>query len=416
MKGVPISPTICYGIGSTRTLAVVVVAVLFALWNRDVKKSNDAPYGTPVRLVASGNISPATRDELPAYSSTAKAIHIGFAGDILQHRRQAADDFRMCYSEIRPLLQSFDLAVGNLEFPVCPEQPVGPPLQSLQSNGSAEHVAALAEAGFDILSTANTHSFDQGLKGVVSTLDTLRTHGITPVGTAADKSLLAPVLVECQGMRIALVAYTMRPYFYPKDGEFVAWPRDWPVLELNFSDWSGEYREKGQRLFAAHSAAAEELKADFLIALVHWGEEWHFTPSDDQRRAARDLVDAGFDLVIGGHSHVINPSEIYRGKLIAYSLGNFVSDFQDMETRLGAVLEVTIASGKERPQVIDFCYYPILTERSGHIVHALQRGKPGEGGRAWKLAEQFLGPSLTPFSNAEPPAKQLANRVSRTEK
>lgn len=416
MKGTPISPTVCYGIGSTRTMAVVVLAVLFALWNRTAQKSGDVPYSTPIRLVASDGISPATSDDLPASRSATRVIRIGFAGDIMQHRGQAGDDFGKCYGEVRPLLESFDLAVGNLEFPVCPGRPVGPPARSVQFNGSPENVTALSEAGFDVLCTANNHSFDQGLEGVVSTLDTLRSNGITPVGTAADKSECGPVVVECQGLRIALVAYTILPNSYPQDDEIVAWPRHWPVFELNFLDWSDEYREKGRRLFAAHSEAAAEMEADFLIALVHWGEEWDFAPSDDQRRAARDLVDAGFDLVVGGHSHVINPAEVYRGKLIAYSLGNFISDFQDMATRLGAVLEVTIDPGRERPRVIDFCYHPILTERSGHIVHPLQPNEPGEGGRAWKLAERILGPSLTPFSTAKAPASQPANMVSRTEK
>ncbi len=389
------STTTVYGIGAARTFALVVVLGLFAFWNRSMQESTDGPYSTPIRLVASDKAPTADRRDLTPLASPGRTVRIGFVGDIMQHRGQAGDDFAACYGEVAPLLKQFDLAIGNLEFPVHPNRPVGPPKRSVQFNGSPEHVAALAEAGFDVLCTSNNHSFDQGLEGAQTTLDVLDSHGIAAVGTAAEKPLCGPVVVEWEGLRIAMVAYTKRPNSYAKDGEVVSWPRHWPIFELNFSDWSAEYRQEGQALFAAHSEAADELGADFLIALVHWGKEWHFTPSRDQQRAARDLVDAGFDLVVGGHSHVINPAELYRGKLIAYSLGNFISDFRDLETRLGAVLDVTVAGGEgERARVVDFCYHPILTEREGHVVRPLRAGGAGEGERAWRLAEEILGANL----------------------
>ncbi len=443
MTSDPGSTTISYGIGTARTLSVIVLLLLFSMWNRTVQKFDEVPYSTEIRLVGSRMVPQASPDELPPASANAKAIaRIGFAGDIMQHRGQKDDDFSACYQEIRPLLRSFDLAVGNLEFPVDPERPVGPPLRSGQFNGSPRHVAALADAGFDVLCTSNNHSFDQGLEGVLATLGVLRSHGITPVGTAAETSLCGPVLVDCQGLRIAMVAYTMRPNVYYQDGVAVPWPRDWPICELNFSDWSAEYRQQGQALFERHAAAADRLGADFLIALVHWGEEWHFGPTDDQRLAARDLVDAGFDLVVGGHSHVINPPEIYDDKLIAYSLGNFISDFSRLETRLGAVLEVTIVGGNgNRAKTVDFRYHPILTEREGHIVRPMHRGQQGDDSRAWQLAEEVFGSSLAgsaPCANDsegpadsqapvlgscsqasawEPrPAESLAHQLTRTKK
>lgn len=415
----PLSTEVSYGIGITRTLTAVVVIGLFLSWNHLAQKAGSVPYSTPIRLSVSANMTPSGPDQLlPEPVGPIKKIHLGFVGDIMQHRAQADDDFRACYREIRPLVEGFDLAVGNLEFPVDPRKPLGPPARSVQFNGSQEHVAALAEAGFDVLSTANNHSFDQDLEGALATINVLRSHGIIPVGTGSEPSQCEPVLVPCQGLRIAFVAYTIRPNSYCVEGELAPWPRDWPINELNFSDWSNEYRRKGLALFRQHAEAADRMGADFLIALVHWGEEWHFGPTNDQRQAARDMLDAGFDLVVGGHSHVINPAEVEQGRLVAYSLGNFISDFQELEPRLGAVLEVTVAStGKQRPRVIDFHHYPILTRRQGHVVSPVRPDGSPEERQAWQLAEKILGPSLPAWPTSDlRPAESFAHHAPKTEK
>ena len=245
MNQIAPSTTVTYGIGPVRTFAAIAVLSLFAFWNHVVQESSDAPYSTPIELVGSDMVPCADRRDLPAHASTTRTVRLGFVGDIMQHGGQSGDDFSSCYEQVRPMLEGFDLAVGNLEFPVHPRRPIGPPAKSVQFNGSPDHIAALAEAGFDVLCTSNNHSFDQGLEGVVTTLDVLRSHGITAVGTAAEKSLCGPVVVECRGLRIAMVAYTMGPNFYPKDGEVVAWPRHWPVFELNFSGLVGRISPEG---------------------------------------------------------------------------------------------------------------------------------------------------------------------------
>ena len=77
-------------------------------------------------------------------------------------------------------------------------------------------------------------------------------------------------------------------------------------------------------------------------------------------------MDAGFDLVVGGHSHVINGAEIYRGRLIAYSLGDLIADFAPMEPRAGALLEIRVVRAKgQAPRVTGFTWRPTLVERTG---------------------------------------------------
>jgi poly-gamma-glutamate synthesis protein (capsule biosynthesis protein) len=133
------------------------------------------------------------------------------------------------------------------------------------------------------------------------------------------------------------------------------------------------------------------------VALVHWGREWHLRPSEDQRRAARDLLDAGFDLVVGSHAHVINPPEIYRDRLIAYCLGNFISDFVPWQTRVGVILKVVLARTPQGVKVVDFQHVPTWTQRDGHLVMPLN-SNGREHAAAWPFARRILGPSITELS------------------
>ncbi len=90
-------------------------------------------------------------------------------------------------------------------------------------------------------------------------------------------------------------------------------------------------------------------RADVVLTFMHWGREYKFEPSDRQKALARVMIDAGADAVIGGHPHVVEPVELYRGKPIVYSLGNFVfDDFLDVDppqkeaARLGWILRLTV--------------------------------------------------------------------------
>lgn len=349
-------------------------------------------------------------------------LRLGFVGDIMQHRAQAESDFTASYASVRPVIEHFDLAVGNLEFPVDPTLPVGPPTGSVQFNGSPDHLDALRNAGFDVLSTSNNHSFDQGLEGLTATLDALAERGIVGVGASVSGDLNALQVVEAGGLRIGFVGYTFSPNSYEDDqGDIDYWPADWPIHELNFVDWTAEFRAEGTALFATHARRSKAESVDLLVALVHWGEEWHFQPSADQRLAAHDMVDAGFDLVIGGHSHVLNPPELYRGGLIAYSLGNFISDFVELELRTGAILEVTVGTtGPDQVGVVDFAYLPVITRRDGHVVLPLDRDLAEEQAEAWQLARRIIGPAVAPLEGAtdpisavSPPPVEFAQRRSQ---
>jgi poly-gamma-glutamate capsule biosynthesis protein CapA/YwtB (metallophosphatase superfamily) len=131
-----------------------------------------------------------------------------------------------------------------------------------------------------------------------------------------------------------------------------------------------------------------------VVALVHWGREYYLAPADDQRRAAHDLVDAGFDLVVGTHSHVLGGTELYDGLLIAYSLGNFLSRSLGLETSVGAVLELVLAGNAARMGVAEFGFRPTQVRMPGHVITPVDSARSEGDAAAWEVARRVLGPAL----------------------
>jgi poly-gamma-glutamate synthesis protein (capsule biosynthesis protein) len=377
-------------VASVALLAAIITLVVQLLMPRE-------PMSSPIRFVDKPGFSSAVPAR-PPMSTASDVIRLGFVGDIMQHRRQAGDDFRASYAQVAPLLGDFDLAVGNLEFPVDPKRPVGPPPLETRFNGSPKHLDALAWAGFDMLVTANNHANDQGLDGMIATIEQLRQRELSPIGTASSLDELGPTYRRVGGIEVAFQAYTIPPNAYPDATGTTAWPtRDLPLHTLNFYEWQDEYQEYGRRMFRDHVTRARANGAEFVVAYAHWGLEWHMQPTADQRRAAHDMIDSGFDLVVGSHGHVLNGAEIYKGKLIAYSLGNFISDFEPIETRTGAILEVTVGRDKAgKSAVLDFAFYPVVVRREGHIIVPLG-GKEGEATPAWRHARQIFGAGLRAY-------------------
>jgi poly-gamma-glutamate synthesis protein (capsule biosynthesis protein) len=308
---------------------------------------------------------------------------------------------------VAPHLRALDLAVGNLEFPVDSTLPAGPDPGTVRFNGCSAHLDAIADAGFDVLQTANNHSADRGLDGLLQTLVAVRSRGMRPVGTAESVEALRtePVLVHAKGVRIAFRAYTMPLNYYLDGRGRPEWaPRDLPVDALDFEHWREDDRAHGQALFREHVAQARAAGAEILVAMVHWGREYYLAPSADQQRAAHDLIDAGFDVVIGTHPHVLEPSEVYRGKLIAYSLGNFVARSTNPATAVGAVLEVELAKVGGRTVLADFGYRVTQARVPGHVITPVDSARGPEDAAAWAIARRALGPALAPWTPVPAPA------------
>ena len=218
-----------------------------------------------------------------------------------------------------------DYRIGNLE---CPIATAGKPLDNkLFSFRADPRVLRVLVGRFDALGVANYHSGDYGQAAFLETLGHLADHGVAAVGggrTLAEAH--RPLWIEGRGLRIAVLAYNE---FKPRSFEAGA---EWPGIA-----WSEDAQ------VVADIRAARAAGADLVIPFMHWGWERERQPSERQRQLARTMIDAGADLVVGGHPHVTQGAEYYRGKLIVYSLGNFVFDgFDYPAARSGWLLRLTV--------------------------------------------------------------------------
>lgn len=205
-------------------------------------------------------------------------------------------------------LHSGDYTLGNLELPVAT---VGKPLESKIFSFRADpQVMRVLKGRFNALSVANNHSGDYGQAAFLETLQHLKNAGIEQVGGGHNLAEAhRPLWIRQNGLTIAVLAYNE---FKPRS--FEAGP-DWPGVA-----WSEDDR------VLADIQAARRAGADVIIPFMHWGWERERQPTDRQRQLARLMIDAGADVVVGGHPHVTQGVDTYKGKLIVYSLGNFVFD------------------------------------------------------------------------------------------
>jgi len=242
-------------------------------------------------------------------------------GEIMESREDWAFPFRLLDSRIK----NADIAFANLENPVSL---VGENQGSVYSfRADPKALSGLLFAGFDIVSVANNHMFDWGPDAFLDTIKHLSDVGIRHVGGGANiNDARKPAIINRGGMNFHFLAYSQ----FTSKSVLVDVPSMAP-LDLNIM------REDISNLGADSSV---------VVVSIHWGEEYETSPSTLQRKIAYELIDAGADLVIGHHPHVIQEVEVYGNGLIAYSLGNFIFDqnFSE-ETSRGLILEVVFSDG-----------------------------------------------------------------------
>jgi len=255
-------------------------------------------------------------------------------GDINLGRRVAKErllegDTLYPFLALRDSLAAADITFGNLESPIAPDSSAASDSGGIFTAPPAA-AAALASAGFDVVSTANNHAWDGGPAAVEETMRQLTRAGVRFVGSGFGRDMAEqPVILERRGWRVAFFALTRAwnpaPYtFYSHAGsQFIAWGdtgRIYPAIR--------ELKASG--------------RADLVVVSMHGGTEYVDTPPKHMQDLARGLVDAGADLILAHHPHVLQPVVWYRRKPIVQSLGNFVFLQDDPWTRLSAILRVVV--------------------------------------------------------------------------
>lgn len=244
-------------------------------------------------------------------------------GRSVRARTLESGDPMYSFRHIHDVLASADITLVNLENPLfdpCPTTTTG-----MTFCAPTNVVESLTFAGVDVANLANNHTRNYGASGYDITTSALRAHGILP----SDETDV--VIVERHGMRFGFLGFDV----------VTSWPDEPELLE--------RVREANQYV-------------DVLIVSFHRGVEYVNEPSARERVFLRSIVDAGADLVIGHHPHVVQPVEEYRGALIAYSLGNFIFDqMWSRETKEGVIGRFTFVNN----MLSSFEFIPISMEHVG---------------------------------------------------
>ncbi len=290
-------------------------------------------------------------------------LRLIFSGDIMGHEAQILSaktsrhkfDYKPCFEKISPVLERADMAIGNLEVTLPGSRPyTGFMLLPIFRSPDALAVA-LKNTGFDFLMTANNHSNDSRRRGIYHTIEVLRRLGFLQTGTfenAAKRAENYPLMVEKKGIKLAFLNYT----FVGTNG--IPTQRPSIVNKLDTVQIKMDIIK------------ALSYKPDFIIAVVHWGIEHSLETSDAQRWQAEFLTKNGVNLIIGMHPHVVQPIDslevnssdgIRHRALVAYSLGNFISNHQMPNADGGILFRIDLVRepGIKTVRIGRFGYLPI---------------------------------------------------------
>jgi len=258
------------------------------------------------------------KSSLPLENDFLKAKTIIFVGDIMLDRAverlMKKNSFLYPFEKVSQFLKGVDIVFGNLEGPIV-ESPPNFSDDSLQFAFCPETIEGLKFANFNLLSLANNHTLNMGENGLKQTREFLKKENINFVGDP----------LKCND-----------EFLYLKDKiTFLAFNK-------TFSSGCSD-----EEIIKTIKSVKKQNPENFLIVSIHWGSEYQTKSYVSQQELAHKIIDAGTDLIIGHHSHVVQEIEIYHNKLIFYSLGNFVFDqYFYKQTQQGLAVGLEIYSDK----------------------------------------------------------------------
>lgn len=283
----------------------------------------------------------------PAPPAPSEPITLLFVGDVL------LTGDRDYLSAVSGLLEEADYAVGNLESRIS-ERGERIALK-LDERGRALHnefffrappiqAERLAQAGFDAMTLANNHIMDYGAEALLDTLRLLDEAGVAHAGAGEDlEAARQPIVAQVGGLTLAILAYVDAATL-PGTCGFAASATEAGTVFVQGDD-AGRPCAATTDLLRGEIGALRD-RVDFIIVSFHWGTETKSDPDPLQRNLARTAIDAGADLIIGHHPHVLQGVEIYRGRPIVYSLGNFAFPTPWVSNQFSAALQVRFEDGR----------------------------------------------------------------------
>ncbi|MBQ4362627.1 MAG: CapA family protein [Oscillospiraceae bacterium] len=316
---------------------------------------------SPVTDVQTTTVTTTPPPPPPSVSFTAVGDNLIHSSIYKQAARRAEEldhtdyDFGYAYEGVADLLDDADISIINQETLICNDE--FPPDTYPCFNSPTELGDHMDKLGFDIFGMANNHVLDKGEKGLEACLRYYDRREMIRVGAYRDEKDRSKIrIVEKNGMRIAFLAYT-------EHTNGLSLPGDSPLCY-------GSIRNEDAIELALSEVEKAEQMSDAVIVMLHWGVEDSDVIGPEQRALALRFADAGTDVILGSHPHVLRDMEwIERSDggrtLCAYSMGNFISAQNQGRNLIGGILDFTLTGtdngNGERPEVGDIVFTPIVT-------------------------------------------------------
>ena len=293
-----------------------------------------------------------------------KRARLMFIGDITCFEKQFEEaangkdyDFSYEFDKVKPIFAQADLVVGNLETMIFPDAPYRTEKyvseQNFHCNAPIEFLDAIRKAGVDVLTNANNHDMDTGAVGIGETIDRVEKLGFIQTGTFKSGKKRYE-LITVQGFKVAIVAFATE-----HNNKRCNLTRE--GVEFLLNDYS---REKAEKLIAEARADGAEL----VFVCIHWGKENKTVNNSAQESIAEELVELGYDCIIGSHPHVLQPftkmyNEDAKEVPVFYSMGNFVSHNANNAKARSIIACVDIVRTGSRVD-LEASYIPIYTSNN----------------------------------------------------
>jgi len=237
-------------------------------------------------------------------------INIFISGDFAPSLRVSEliqnQEYHKIYNDMLPIIQEADISITNLELPLIDK---GTPIDKTGPNLKApiNSIEALKFARFNMVTLANNHIMDYGAEGLFSTIKICKENNIDYLGAGS-------CLNEAKQVK----------YIYCKNAKIA-------FINVAENEWSSTFgNEPGvnplNEISIFYQVKEAKQNADYTILIIHGGHETFEFPSPNMKERYRYFVDLGVDAVLGHHTHCFSGHEIYKGKLIIYSMGNFIFD------------------------------------------------------------------------------------------
>jgi poly-gamma-glutamate synthesis protein (capsule biosynthesis protein) len=306
------------------------------------RPSSPAPSASGAKRTASPSPTAEPRGSLVLHGAGDVSLDPGYISTY------ASQGYAYAWSGLNGLFRHDDLTVVNLECAVSNLGAAVP--KEFNFRGDPRALPAMADAGVEVANLGNNHSYDFGPDALVDTVKNVRRAGIAPVGAGATSDeALAPAMFDLEGWRVAVLGFDQVVDPFPE------------AVATGSKPGTAAGHDTDLMIEAVRAAADG---ADIVVVDIHWGVELDTQPRADQVALGHRLIDAGADVIFGGHSHRLQPMETYHGRPIFYSLGNFVWPNLSVAGSTTAVAEVTVTpQGRFRGHLL-----PAFITAPGHPV------------------------------------------------